>query len=250
RVLDPSPPRPRRLRAGVDALRMTLDEDTDHRAAALLDVRGRDTLENLSCDSGGGAPPDCIRAGRWAMTAAEAQNLGDVLAALVSRFHADNPLRPGIPSAEAASRLGVEPEILAVLVEHSDELIADGASIRASSFSGVRTAEQEAAWSEARDRLLEAGSTAVPRVAELGIGPELVHSLVRDGELVRVSDDFVYLPVQIEELVSAIRDMDGSFTVSEFKDRSGLSRKYAVPFLEWTDRTGITVRQGDSRRLR
>jgi selenocysteine-specific elongation factor len=90
----------------------------------------------------------------------------------------------------------------------------------------------------------------VPRVTELELGIELVHALVREGELVRVSDDFVYLPSQVESLLAILRSISEPFTVSDFKDRSALSRKYAVPFLEWADRSGHTVRQGDTRRLR
>ena len=44
--------------------------------------------------------------------------------------------------------------------------------------------------------------------------------------------------------------MTGPFTVAEFRDHSGLSRKYVVPILEWADREGLTIRRGDVRHLR
>ena len=40
------------------------------------------------------------------------------------------------------------------------------------------------------------------------------------------------------------------FTVAQFRDHFGLTRKYAVPVLEWLDREGHTVRRGDGRALR
>ena len=40
------------------------------------------------------------------------------------------------------------------------------------------------------------------------------------------------------------------FTVADFRDRFGISRKYAVPLLEWLDRAGITRRDGDVRVVR
>ena len=37
------------------------------------------------------------------------------------------------------------------------------------------------------------------------------------------------------------------FSVAEFKDWTGVSRKYAIPLLEWLDRERLTRRDGDSR---
>jgi selenocysteine-specific elongation factor len=42
----------------------------------------------------------------------------------------------------------------------------------------------------------------------------------------------------------------GEFTVAQFRDAADLSRKYAVPILEWSDKEGLTVRRGDIRRFR
>jgi selenocysteine-specific elongation factor len=41
----------------------------------------------------------------------------------------------------------------------------------------------------------------------------------------------------------------GAITVTGIRDRTGLSRKYLIPLLEWADRRGITRRDGDARRL-
>ncbi|MFP5331985.1 MAG: selenocysteine-specific translation elongation factor [Acidimicrobiia bacterium] len=250
RVLDPAPPRPRRLRPALRDLRAVVNGSPDERATALLSARGRDRLVDLAQDSGGGTPLSAVVAGPWALTASEATDLGRRLALQVATFHRDNPLRPGLPTAEAASRLGVDQAILEVLVDRHPDLTIDASHVREFSFTGVRSDEQDRVWQQARSRLRDAGVTAVPRLDELELGQELAHALIREGELIKVSDEFVYLPEQVEQLVEIVRSMDSPFTVPEFKDRSGLSRKYAVPFLEWADRTGITVRQGDARRVR
>ena len=44
--------------------------------------------------------------------------------------------------------------------------------------------------------------------------------------------------------------MIGPFSVSEFRQAAGISRKHAVPFLEYTDREGVTARTGDLRTVR
>jgi selenocysteine-specific elongation factor len=108
--------------------------------------------------------------------------------------------------------------------------------------------DQVERWQQAVSRL--GRSLAVPDERDLGIDPELIHLKVRDGELVRIAPGLVYLPDQIAELTTHLEDLGDSFTVAEFRDASGLSRKYAVPFLEWSDRVGLTVRRGDARSLR
>ena len=72
-----------------------------------------------------------------------------------------------------------------------------------------------------------------------------MHILVREGRLVRISDHLVYLPEQIEELLARLGDLPERFTVAAFRDAMGLTRKYAVPLLEWLDGSGATVRHGD-----
>jgi selenocysteine-specific elongation factor len=84
----------------------------------------------------------------------------------------------------------------------------------------------------------------------LGIDGELVHALIRHGSLVKVSEDFVYLPEQIARVKEALLAMPPRFTVSQFRDQAGLTRRLAVPLLEWCDRQELTVRQGDERRVR
>ena len=42
----------------------------------------------------------------------------------------------------------------------------------------------------------------------------------------------------------------GEITAAGFRDPIGASRKFAIAFLDWTDRTGVTLRIGDARRLR
>ena len=75
-----------------------------------------------------------------------------------------------------------------------------------------------------------------PPIRELGLDGELLRVLVRSGRLVRVSDDLVYLPEEAARMVEVMRSMEGPFSVSEFRQKAGISRKHAVPFLEYTDR--------------
>jgi len=71
------------------------------------------------------------------------------------------------------------------------------------------------------------------------------------GELVRIGD-FLYASGQLAEIRRRLEGAvaaEGSITAARFRDLVGNSRKYAVPLLEYFDRIGVTVREGDERRL-
>ena len=109
---------------------------------------------------------------------------------------------------------------------------------------------------EQLERLLEADGYLVPEnaqwLAKLGAtGPEVAslgHFLNR---LVRVSTDLTYTSAQIDRLRASMREWFAAheaLTVGDLRGFTGASRKYAVPLLEFADRTGWTVRVGDERR--
>jgi selenocysteine-specific elongation factor len=254
RVLDPAPGKPRDLVAAddrgrsADLLHAALDTAPDERAAVLLSVRKRATPAEIAAHTGGGTPLRAVTVGATMYEPAEADRLSRRIADAVSEYHDAHPLRPGLPAAEALPRMAAE-EAAALAARHSD-LVVDAGVIRSASFRGTRTDEQERAWDRARGILAEAGFDSAPRAEELELHPDLLHALVRQGELVRVSSEFVYLPEHIDHIAGVIRTFTEPFTVSEFKDRANVSRKYAVPLLEWADGAGLTVRMGDRRRVR
>ena len=245
RVLDPSPGR-----TGValqSAGSIDPDSDADRIATRLLEIRGLDSVSRLGRHTAGGQPSG-ISAGDYVMSPANAASLTDKAVDLVARSHEVNPLRPGLPIATLAGHLEVPQEIAEVLVDQSSELTRIGPDVSIRGRQIEISDEQEADWNRARSAL--AAELTVPAIEELDIDPELLHLKIRTGELVRVSEDFVFLPSQIDHLAEVIRSLPEGFTVADFRDAAGLSRKYAVPILEWTDREGMTVRRGDGRTAR
>jgi selenocysteine-specific elongation factor len=148
--------------------------------------------------------------------------------------------------ASLASGLGIDLDSLEVLIAGSGDLRDDGATVAGADFEGGLDAGWEGEWESVRGRLQSAGLT-VPRIKELSIDPDLLHALLRDRRIVRVGPELVYLPDQLDALAKRIRAMPGPFTVAEFRDLFRLSRKYAVPLLEWMDANGVTERDGDVR---
>ena len=250
RVLDPHPSaRLADLRPTVETLRTVVEGSADEIASALLEVRGRDSLARLSADSGGGTPNDAVIAGPLALARSSAAQLSNEAVQTATTFHTDNPLRPGIPKASLASRLQVDPAVVEALVAGSRHLRDDGATVAVEGFGGMLTSSQEDAWEKLRATLVASG-LAVPRIKELGIDQELLHALVRQDRVVKIGEDLIYLPEQMEEIIQRLGTLPEEFTVAQFRDAFGFSRKYAIPLLEYLDARRVTAREGDVRTVR
>jgi selenocysteine-specific elongation factor len=246
RVLDPAPGRT--ARALQSARSVDPAATPDEIADSVLSLRGADELSRIAAPSRGGRPTHAVIIGERAMTPARLDELTRRASSMVAAEHERHPLRPGMPMATLAERLSTGSAIVEWLVAESNDLERIGPDVAVAGRSHGLTDIQRTAWEAAQDRL--ATSLAVPGEAELGLDRDVVAHLLRTGELVRVSDDLVYLPSQIEEIKTRMAEMEKDFTVAEFRDRAGLSRKYAVPILEWRDKEGLTVRRGDLRHFR
>ena len=247
RVIEPVAPRKGRdARRAARLLLPALERGKDQQAAVLLEWRGFEEPDVLVAHSGGRVANAAVSTGSMAMAPGYAAHLADRARRATARFHDDNPLRPGIPKASLASRLGVDGETLAAVLGVADGLCRRGSAVALEGFAVKLSEADEAEWRRIRDAL-EAEGPTVPRLKELEVDPELLHALLREGRLVRISDDLVYLPGQVDALVQRLADLPDRFTVAAFRDATGLTRKYAVPLLEWMDRCGTTVRFGDER---
>ncbi|HEY5578212.1 MAG TPA: SelB C-terminal domain-containing protein, partial [Acidimicrobiia bacterium] len=239
-------PRARSARSSVPIIEAALEQGRDRLATALLDVRGRAEIATLDAHSRGGNPEGALVADGWALSPASVVRLSAQAVAAAIDFQNHNPLRPGIPKASLASSLGIDFGIMQALIGATPELVDRGADVATADFSSTIGQAGEAAFGEVEMKLRSAG-LAVPRIAELGIPLDLLHALVRLGRLVRISEDLVYLPEQLHELQERLAELPPEFTVAQFRDMSGTSRKYAVPLLEWFDDQRITHRRGDLR---
>jgi selenocysteine-specific elongation factor len=200
----------------------------------------------------------------WTREAWEAAGAA-VLEAVEGR-HRDDPSAPGLPAqaARAAASRPADParpgwpaaagtEVVEALLADG-RLVADGPTLRRPGH-GVRLdpaqralrARVEAALAEAGVGLL--GDAAL---AELGADRKATALLVRLGVLVAVAPGGYLGRSALETAVATLRRSfpDGRpFAATEAKEALGTTRRTAIPLLEHLDRTGVTVRQGDLRRL-
>lgn len=76
--------------------------------------------------------------------------------------------------------------------------------------------------------------------------------LINSGELVKITDEFYFAKNEIDNLIAKLKTFaqnsaDKLIDVAKFKDIAGISRKYAIPLLEYFDRERVTRRAGDKR---
>jgi selenocysteine-specific elongation factor len=81
---------------------------------------------------------------------------------------------------------------------------------------------------------------------------KLVTLLLREKVLIKVSDELVFHRSALEELrrqMTAYKAKSAKIDVAKFKEMTGVTRKYAIPLLEYLDRERVTKRVGDVREI-
>jgi selenocysteine-specific elongation factor len=246
-VLDPSPIH--RPSAGdVASLSSAVFGSPSDRADALVTVHESIDVDALRRSSGGGEPSSGAAIGSTYFSPAAFDQRGRELMASVDEYHNEYPLRPGLPKSEASSRLGGNAVLVTMLADALPDLMEEGPFVRRQTFVPELTTAEVEEWDATR--LLLAGDLAVPRASNLGISDEVLHALLRRGDLVRIGDELVLLPDQVDTITSGLSALPDGFTVAAFRDEFGLSRRHAVPLLEWLDGQGWTRRDGDGRSIR
>jgi selenocysteine-specific elongation factor len=209
----------------------------------------------------GAEPVAAVRSSRtlaWTRDAWEAAAAAALQA--VERQHRDDPSAPGLPAqtARVAARAPGWPaaagnEVVEALVADG-RLVADGPTLRLPGH-GVRLdpaqrvlrARVEAAVDKAGVGLLGDAN-----LAELGADRKATALLVRLGVLVPIAPGGYLGRSTLEGAVATLRrSFPGGrpFAATEAKEALGTTRRTVIPLLEHLDRTGVTVRQGDLRRL-
>lgn len=197
-----------------------------------------------------------------------ADGLEEAAVAHVAAYHQRQPMQPGMARGELTSDWGrtLDPKLVHFVVErllkqnrlastgdrlhlptHRVSLAGDQAKLR----EQLTTAYQQAGLTPPNFRAL---------LEELDVTRDEVlpmfKLLAQENILVRVKDDMYFHRHALDSLTTQVRDWfantttSGDLSPAAFKDLTGLSRKYAIPLLEWLDKERVTVRVGDERRLR
>jgi selenocysteine-specific elongation factor len=251
-LMDPSA----RVRALLDdAAALGLDRDALEQRSGLVEL---DPVLGELRDAGHILP---LGEQRW-VAATVLPALATAAAALVTRFHAEHPLLPGPGRATVVHGLPgrVAPDIATAAIAHAVAcglVDADGELLTRPRASTTATASFPPRVQAVLDLFRGAG-LAPPTLREIQDQTRLgerealdaLASLQRAGAVVRVSPELSLAREHHEALLAHARELlrsDGQLDVQSLKARTGLSRKFVVPFLEHLDRLQISRRQGDLR---
>ena len=198
-----------------------------------------------------------LQLGARVFAPATAAALEERLVRLVHDAHAARPLDPGVSLQDVRSRLAAAPELVDAVVARAREhgaIETTGGVIRAAGWTPRLTDKQRDALQKIEQTIRDAGHEP-PSVGELEprFGPEtadLVRMLERDGRVVAVEPQRFYAAPSVASLIERLRagmQPKREYSPAELRELLGFSRKFLIPFLEYCDRQGITVRTATGR---
>jgi selenocysteine-specific elongation factor len=178
----------------------------------------------------------------------------------LKKFQDANPLVAGMSKEELRDQINLGPEVfygvLEKLVEEKKIEVA-GELVRLSG-RGVVMKDDEAESKKIIEHAFASAGLKVPSLKEVLAGlkvdkiraQKIVTLLLRDKVLIKISDELVFHQSTLLDLrhkISALKTTTPKIDVARFKEMTGVSRKYAIPLLEYLDREHVTRRVGDER---
>lgn len=183
----------------------------------------------------------------------------------LKRYHRIHPLKPGMPKEELKSKF---PSLLGSKLFNQmlyqmgkkDLIFQEEESVRLASHTVALAADQASVRKKLLDVYQKSGLTP-PYFKELGKtldidskrAKDILILLVNEGELVKIKEDMFFHAASVNRLEGRLVDFlksRGEITTPQFKDMTGVSRKYVIPLIEYFDSKNVTIRIGDIRKLR
>ncbi len=200
----------------------------------------------------------------WYLHPESVARLRALVVQALEAFHRANPLKPGMSREELRGRAGgAEDRVFASLLgtlEAAGVVRTERDKVRLAAHAVRLSADQQRAVDRVEEMFLRAGAappSAEEALAHAGLRGseehELFQVLVQDGKLVRVKESLFFHPRALDtiqdKIVALLRERK-EIGPGDIKDLLGISRKYAIPLLEFFDGRRVTVRVGERRVLR
>lgn len=261
-VLDPTPPAPPppsewpaelpgRVRVLVERRRWGIELGALAVLGGVPGGQGVEAIESLLRASG------LVQCADRVLPVSRLAALAAVMRSAVEARHRDSPAAPGLP-LELLRRAGGAPSAIAEAVLQGE--LAAGRLVRQQdqvSRPGVEALGVPAAQVERVQEVLVRDGLRARAVADLSreVGFDALtalRQLERSGRAVRIARDLFVAAPALGAFRAALEacDQAGAITPAAVRDRTGLTRKHLIPLLEWADAAGLTMRDGDARRLR
>jgi selenocysteine-specific elongation factor len=209
-----------------------------------------------------------IEAGGVYLARESFENLSRAVVSELDRYHKREPLARGMLRETLREKVFAHslPEVFAGVVarlEATGEIVSEKDIVRSSKHS-VGLSEQDAELSQRMEEIYLAAGAEAPSVDEAmtkaGVvasqrarARKLLQILIDARKLVRIHGETFMHARALEDLKAKLRNYASAheperlIDVAAFKDLAGVSRKYAIPLLEYFDREQLTRRAGDKR---
>jgi selenocysteine-specific elongation factor len=201
-----------------------------------------------------------IQVSEFLLSSEAMQKTREKLVAALEAFHKANPLVGGISKEELREKLGLHQTVMeAMLAQLTRDKKADvaGEQVRLAG-RGVELKDEEAKAKQQIEKAFADAGLKVPLMKEVldklpvdkARAQKLVTLLLRDRVLVKLADDLVFHHTALQglrQLMATQKATNPKIDVATFKDMLGVTRKYAIPLLEYLDQQRITRRVGDER---
>jgi selenocysteine-specific elongation factor len=188
--------------------------------------------------------------------------LQQFIVSTVTDFQKKNPLAGGVAKEELRDHVRASAEIISAVLEmlaREKKIEIAGDLVRLPG-QGVVMKDEEA---ESKQKIEQAFATAglkVPALHEVLASlkidklraQKIVTLLLRDKLLIKASPELVFHHTALDELrrqLATYKQKAPKIDVAKFKELTGVSRKYAIPLLEYLDRERVTRRVGDAREI-
>jgi selenocysteine-specific elongation factor len=279
-VIDPAPPRRRRRSAQALELLNALGEGEDADKILLLTREGLLSglkLEEIITRSGLSAKKteaalsgllsqgllvQVVREPRIFLSKEAFTELKSLLLSGLENYLRENPLKEGIGKEELKARIPKRSDIrffgpLLASLEKEGKALVDRDLVKKPGHKASSAVDQVGLQTKLENALQQGGAEP-PGIKELcelvrcGEKEALEHLnlLVREGRVVKIKSDIFYAPQPLrslqEKLVAYLQEK-GEVTPPQFRELTGLSRKFMIPLLEYFDQEKITIRVGDKR---
>jgi selenocysteine-specific elongation factor len=203
-----------------------------------------------------------LRIAELFVDAAAIVRLQESIVTLVTDFHKKNSLVAGMAREALREQVKASPEVFTAAVELlvGEKLVEVAGDVVRLPGHGVAMKDEEAESKKKIEDAFAAAGLKVPALhevlASLKVDRTRAHKIVtlllRDKSLVKISDELVFHRSALEDLrrlVALQKNKTPKMDVAKFKELTGVSRKYAIPLLEYLDRERVTRRVGDAREI-
>ncbi|MBU4462526.1 MAG: selenocysteine-specific translation elongation factor [Proteobacteria bacterium] len=183
----------------------------------------------------------------------------------LSSYHKSNPLKAGMSKEELRSKFpfALGAKLFNLMLDRmikNKVLIQEENTVHLSSHSVSLKVDQADIRTKMLGAYLKSGLTP-PYFKELSRSfdidskqaKDVLILLVDEGVLLKVKEDLYFHAEAVNELKKRLIDYlksHGEITTPQFKEVASVSRKYLIPLIEYFDSTNVTLRVGDSRKLR